>query len=64
MLNINGTEKGTSSLMTAVSQNSKNVFLGRQFIQKARTMMPTAIISAPAVLICAKVIFFNLSSYI
>ncbi len=57
MLNINGTEKGTSSLKAAVSQNSKNVFLGRRFIPKARTNTPTIIISAPAKLICAKVIF-------
>ena len=59
MLNPDGNENGTSSLMIVIPHSIRNVFLGNRLIARARMTVITRIITAPATLICSKLIFIT-----
>ena len=56
-LNAEGMENGSKSRITAIPQSTKKVFLGNRLIAKARITMIAKIITAPAKLICNRLIY-------
>ena len=56
-LSVEGMENGSKSRTTAIPQSTKKVFLGNRLIAKARITMIAKIITAPAKLICNRLIY-------
>ena len=50
-------ENGSNSRMTTIPQSTKKVFFGKRLIAKARITMIAKIITAPAKLICNRLIY-------
>ncbi len=56
-LNMDGRENGSNSRATAIPQSAKKVFLGNRLTVRGRITIIAKIITAPAKLICNRLIF-------